>query len=189
MVVDLIVVNNEEVNVVNNHPMHLHGHSFFVLLLGRFNEKFVFNEKTITYMYASGQLGEKTKHQPPLKDTIVIPSHGFAVIRFYTNNPANSLRIKRDRAHDSASDGRVCRHLTRRSSSGRFSNYTPALRQTTAQKIERGREGSSRRRHNGMECSERILAYVLSEVKEGLGNQINLCLDQGLNLGTPITEV
>nr|CAD7439513.1 unnamed protein product [Timema bartmani] len=153
LVVDLIVVNNEETNVVNNHPMHLHGHSFFVLLLGRFHEKFVFNEKTITYMYASGLLGEKTKHQPPLKDTIVIPSHGFAPIRCALKE-IGLTRVP-------VTDEFAAISLGAALAAGLVTTLQRCA-QTTARKIERGGEGSSRRRHNG---DTRVTQAVLQEIQ------------------------
>ncbi|CAG8588829.1 5052_t:CDS:10, partial [Dentiscutata heterogama] len=55
-----------------DHPFHLHGHNFFIMAIS-----------------SSGKPDTKLYNlvDPPLRDTITIPSGGWAVIRFMINNP------------------------------------------------------------------------------------------------------
>jgi FtsP/CotA-like multicopper oxidase with cupredoxin domain len=74
-----------------NHPFHLHGQAFYVVDMGQ---------------YAEGQtaqellnfLNSNVKRMPPapaLKDTIAVPSGGYAVIKFRAYNPGKlSLSIR-----------------------------------------------------------------------------------------------
>ncbi|KAL6616383.1 hypothetical protein ACP70R_038653 [Stipagrostis hirtigluma subsp. patula] len=75
-VVEVVLQNEEYSSVIGgeNHPIHLHGHDFFVLAhgLGRFNPAL------------------KSKYNlvnPQVRNTIVVPAGGWAVIRFRANNP------------------------------------------------------------------------------------------------------
>ena len=90
-----------------NHPIHLHGHSFHVLKMDSSIQnltsgKHIGNNKDIkcvddsakcynTQWSVSEQGGNKISGlnlvNPPLKDTLVIPPGGYAVIRFRSNNP------------------------------------------------------------------------------------------------------
>lgn len=54
------------------HPIHLHGHDFFVLAQG-------------TGTYNSSDLGSLTN--PPRRDTAMLPGSGYLVIAFETDNP------------------------------------------------------------------------------------------------------
>ncbi|XP_062619135.1 uncharacterized protein LOC134280706 [Saccostrea cucullata] len=91
-----------------SHPVHLHGHYFFVYKMGfgEYNEntaKFISEtddiecEKSNTTNYCNSAKwrnetwnsyipGSKTSY-PPEKDTIIIPTGGYVVIRFKANNP------------------------------------------------------------------------------------------------------
>ncbi|PTU17965.1 hypothetical protein P175DRAFT_0444000 [Aspergillus ochraceoroseus IBT 24754] len=52
------------------HPIHLHGHDFFVLAQG-----------------ANHWNGSLVTQNPPRRDTAVLPAYGYLVIAFETNNP------------------------------------------------------------------------------------------------------
>ncbi|KAJ9246660.1 Cupredoxin [Paecilomyces variotii] len=54
------------------HPIHLHGHDFFILAQG-------------TGTYNSSDLGSLTN--PPRRDTAMLPSSGYLVLAFKTDNP------------------------------------------------------------------------------------------------------
>ncbi|XP_061171405.1 uncharacterized protein LOC133180951 [Saccostrea echinata] len=91
-----------------SHPVHLHGHYFFVYKMGfgEYNQntaKFVSEtediecQRTNTTNYCNSAKwrnetwnsyipGSKTSY-PPEKDTIIIPTGGYVVIRFKANNP------------------------------------------------------------------------------------------------------
>ena len=88
------------------HPIHLHGHYFHVvdIQFGEYNEDGVLestnkdincggtnncanpNWKNTTVDYAYGRKG-KINRKAPLKDTLLIPSGGYAVVYFKANNP------------------------------------------------------------------------------------------------------
>ncbi|KAG6393011.1 hypothetical protein SASPL_147241 [Salvia splendens] len=57
------------------HPMHLHGYSFYVVGMGTGN----FNRKRDSVNY--------NLVDPPLQNTIAVPSNGWTAIRFKANNP------------------------------------------------------------------------------------------------------
>ncbi|KAI3689332.1 hypothetical protein L2E82_47286 [Cichorium intybus] len=58
-----------------DHPMHLHGFNFYILGWGFGN----FNEKTDPVNY--------NLVDPPLRNTVIVPVHGWATIRFKADNP------------------------------------------------------------------------------------------------------
>jgi FtsP/CotA-like multicopper oxidase with cupredoxin domain len=60
------------------HPMHLHGHDFWVLGQG-----------VGTYDAATADL---TFVNAPRRDVVQLPSEGYVVIAFYTDNPGVSSR-------------------------------------------------------------------------------------------------
>ena len=57
------------------HPMHLHGHSFYVIGTGIGN----FDEETDPKGY--------NLVDPPLVNTVEVPQEGWPTIRFMENNP------------------------------------------------------------------------------------------------------
>ncbi|KAJ4431325.1 hypothetical protein ANN_19922 [Periplaneta americana] len=69
---------------VLNHPFHLHGHAFRTIATGVFNQT-----HTLEDLRAALQAGRIPimSHKPAGKDTLAIPSKGYAVIRFRANNP------------------------------------------------------------------------------------------------------
>lgn len=95
------------------HPIHMHGHSFYVVKMGygTFNEKYGFlgkqnedidcsggenfeNEYSFCYnatwrdrSWLNGNIPGLELKTPPRKDTIIVPNGGYAVIRFKANNP------------------------------------------------------------------------------------------------------
>ncbi|KID64078.1 Cupredoxin, partial [Metarhizium hybridum] len=78
-VIDIVMnVANESLDTMG-HPMHLHGHKFWVLGTG-----------TGTFPYATAQEAPKSLinlQNPPYRDTVELPSSGWAVIRYITDNP------------------------------------------------------------------------------------------------------
>jgi FtsP/CotA-like multicopper oxidase with cupredoxin domain len=57
------------------HPFHLHGHSFWLLGTGLG----IYDQRTM-----ADQLNTRN---PPLRDTVTLPSGGWAVFRFKGDNP------------------------------------------------------------------------------------------------------
>ncbi|XP_073284753.1 laccase-15-like [Primulina huaijiensis] len=73
-VVELVFQGTNTVSGVD-HPMHLHGHSFYVVGSGLGN----FNKSTDPLNY--------NLVDPPLMETIAVPVNGWTAIRFRANNP------------------------------------------------------------------------------------------------------
>ncbi|XP_046630301.1 oxidoreductase ptaE-like [Neodiprion virginianus] len=66
-------------DALENHPFHLHGYSFYVTHMGR------------NYTEENANSLNQTSCDPPLKDTISVPSKGFVTIRFRADNPGRWL--------------------------------------------------------------------------------------------------
>ena len=95
---------SEKGNFLFAHPIHLHGHSFHVVdiqfgeydnneVLNKGNsdiscggEKLCTNPKWNDTDYSTGKSG-KINSSAPLKDTILIPAGGYAVVYFTSDNP------------------------------------------------------------------------------------------------------
>ncbi|KAJ9175943.1 hypothetical protein P3X46_014442 [Hevea brasiliensis] len=70
-----IVLQDTSIVTPENHPIHLHGYDFYIIAEGFGN----FNPKT-----------DKAKFNlvdPPMRNTVAVPSNGWAVIRFVADNP------------------------------------------------------------------------------------------------------
>lgn len=87
---------------MSHHSVHLHGHNFAVLKVGfaKQNETTGFwsamtndlvctneNEYLCTKPRWNGARPVLNKEKPPLKDTVVVPSRGYVVVRFRSDNP------------------------------------------------------------------------------------------------------
>jgi laccase len=91
-----IVFQGTNVGAAENHPMHLHGYSFYVVGTGSGN----FNKKTDPKSY--------NLKDPPLVNTVGVPKNGWVTIRFIANNPGMFLndvklyfkRKKKKKKHD-----------------------------------------------------------------------------------------
>lgn len=68
-----------------HHPFHLHGHHFYVLEEGVLSTPIanLSKEEINKWMNREWKLHDKL----PVKDTVSVPSGGYAIIRFYTDNP------------------------------------------------------------------------------------------------------
>ena len=106
MILSTVLPNDDLKRIHFAHPVHLHGHYFHVvdIQFGKYNaeEKLVSTNKDIncggtnncnnpnwknsTVDYAYGRTG-KINRKAPLKDTLLIPSGGYAVVYFKANNP------------------------------------------------------------------------------------------------------
>ncbi|XP_069675349.1 uncharacterized protein [Periplaneta americana] len=83
-VAQILLVDVSNIPAVLNHPFHLHGHAFRTIATGVFNQT-----HTLEGLRAALQAGRLPimSHKPAGKDTLAIPSKGYAVIRFRANNP------------------------------------------------------------------------------------------------------
>lgn len=68
-----------------HHPFHLHGHHAYVLEEGVLNKPFanLTKEELDEWMNQEWNLHDKL----PVKDTVSVPAGGYAIIRFYADNP------------------------------------------------------------------------------------------------------
>lgn len=66
------------------HPIHLHGYRFAIMTQGRIlmNESLT---EEIVDRETQSLINNDT--DPPLKDNIAVPNHGYAVVRFLADNP------------------------------------------------------------------------------------------------------
>lgn len=71
---------------VVNHPFHLHGTQMFVMGMGTNPDGIPMTVEIAKKMDAENKFNW-IKHNPPVKDTISIPSKGYAIARFRADNP------------------------------------------------------------------------------------------------------
>ena len=69
-----------------NHPFHLHGHDFHVMSMGYLEDQQLTNEAIANRIRANNFT---LSSAPALKDTVIVPSSGYAVIRVLADNPGN----------------------------------------------------------------------------------------------------
>jgi len=74
-----MVLQNTRLIAKESHPMHLHGFNFFVLAQGFGN-----------YDEAAAAPGFNLVN-PQERNTVAVPTGGWAVIRFVANNPGKEL--------------------------------------------------------------------------------------------------
>ncbi|KAF9597153.1 hypothetical protein IFM89_016141 [Coptis chinensis] len=74
-----LVLQDTNIFVTENHPIHLHGYSFFILVEGFGN----FNPRTDPAKF--------NFVDPPHRNTVGVPVGGWAVIRFVADNPGTWL--------------------------------------------------------------------------------------------------
>ncbi|XP_055589939.1 uncharacterized protein LOC129742118 [Uranotaenia lowii] len=68
------------------HPFHLHGHRFTIVDMGQIPEKML--DRRLEYLKQRRRFTRRpNSHNPPYKDTISIPNHGFVRTKFRANNP------------------------------------------------------------------------------------------------------
>lgn len=72
-----------------HHPFHLHGHRFIVTALGRDSTGMPMSVSTAKRLKVNNNLlaHNSNNTRPPFKDTVSIPSRGYAVVRFRADNP------------------------------------------------------------------------------------------------------
>ncbi|KAF3433333.1 hypothetical protein FNV43_RR24435 [Rhamnella rubrinervis] len=70
-----IVLQDTSIVTPENHPIHLHGYDFYIIAEGFGN----FNPNTDTKKF--------NLVDPPMRNTVAVPTNGWAVIRFIADNP------------------------------------------------------------------------------------------------------
>ncbi|KAI8121740.1 hypothetical protein FF38_00341 [Lucilia cuprina] len=87
-IVELIIVDESENVGRMHHPFHLHGYRFMVTGLGQHPDGVPMSIQRAKQMERNRMLPrDYFNARPPFKDTISIPSRGYAVIRFRATNP------------------------------------------------------------------------------------------------------
>ncbi|VDI01894.1 Hypothetical predicted protein [Mytilus galloprovincialis] len=82
-VIELVLVDEGKLQN-NNHPMHLHGHSFRVVAMEKLNTSTTV--EFVKVLDAMGQIKRKLT-RAVLKDTVTVPDGGYTIIRFKATNP------------------------------------------------------------------------------------------------------
>ncbi|KDR11747.1 laccase-2-like isoform X2 [Zootermopsis nevadensis] len=78
-----IILSDDSPRSDLNHPFHLHGYAFYVMDMGQYAEG-----QTPQNLLKDLNSNVRTVSTAPiLKDTIAVPSGGYAVIKFKANNP------------------------------------------------------------------------------------------------------
>ncbi|XP_066994431.1 uncharacterized protein [Anabrus simplex] len=81
--VEVVFVDSGRTSLYS-HPMHLHGYNFEVVAMGASNDYVSLEE--IQEANEKGLI-EKKFTGAPVKDTVSVPNRGYAIIRFWANNP------------------------------------------------------------------------------------------------------
>ncbi len=104
--IDLVLTNYDLLDqhtIIGHHPVHLHGHNFAVIKQG-----FPTIDSTSGYLIPNRDIicdsdvcnAPKWRHNrphdyniqdPPIKNTVIVPSLGYVVVRFQTDNPGHWL--------------------------------------------------------------------------------------------------
>ncbi|KAL5022049.1 hypothetical protein ScPMuIL_001204 [Solemya velum] len=81
--VELVLVD-EGKEVMDNHPMHLHGHTFAVVAMEKLGES-----TTVDYVKNLDKAGKIQRNlmDPVIKDTVTVPDGGYTIVRFTARNP------------------------------------------------------------------------------------------------------
>ncbi|KAH9494715.1 hypothetical protein Btru_017691 [Bulinus truncatus] len=80
-VVEIVMVSYKNTLV---HPMHMHGHSFYVTTVQRFGRPLTVKE--IKELDKQGKIHRK-RSRVPRKDTVAVPEEAVTIIRFKADNP------------------------------------------------------------------------------------------------------
>lgn len=71
---------------IGDHPMHLHGNHFQVVAMETVGKNI--STQHIRDLNLAGKIPKKLE-KVPYKDTISVPSQGFAILRFVADNPGS----------------------------------------------------------------------------------------------------
>ncbi|KAK6192790.1 hypothetical protein SNE40_004203 [Patella caerulea] len=83
-VIEIIMINQGSMFTIADHPMHLHGYSFRILGIEKFDHAITLAD--VQQMDKEGKL-KRNFINPPLRDTFILPGASYAVLRFVANNP------------------------------------------------------------------------------------------------------
>lgn len=83
-VVELVIVDEGFGSSITSHPMHLHGYIFRVVAMGKLGV--TVSEENVRKLDKLGII-KRNLVNPPQKDTLAVPTGGYGIIRFVSNNP------------------------------------------------------------------------------------------------------
>ena len=81
-VVEVVLIDKGKVQT--NHPMHLHGYYYRVVAMEKVNKTLTVEQ--FKEMDEAGKIHRKLR-RAPLKDTVIVPSGGYTIVRFLADNP------------------------------------------------------------------------------------------------------
>ncbi|XP_014215269.1 L-ascorbate oxidase-like [Copidosoma floridanum] len=81
-VVELVMIDNGGFSI--NHPIHLHGVHFRVVAMEKLGD--TISVDRVKELDRAGKISRKLKGAP-LKDTVIVPSGGYTIIRWVADNP------------------------------------------------------------------------------------------------------
>ncbi|XP_063699608.1 uncharacterized protein LOC134830148 [Culicoides brevitarsis] len=84
-VVEFVLIDENRVISTMSHPFHMHGYGLTLTQMGQFREKLTV--ELFKELEASGEIATKVGKTAAIKDTIAIPSAGYAVFRIRADNP------------------------------------------------------------------------------------------------------
>ncbi|XP_060581710.1 uncharacterized protein LOC132738260 [Ruditapes philippinarum] len=79
-----IIVIDEGVTFNANHPMHLHGHKFYVVGMDKLGQSTSIEE--VKRLDENGNL-TRNLVDPLAKDSVTVPDGGYVILRFHADNP------------------------------------------------------------------------------------------------------
>ncbi|XP_026290514.1 uncharacterized protein LOC113215143 isoform X2 [Frankliniella occidentalis] len=80
-----IVLVDQSTDREQDHPYHIHGTNFHVVAEGTLGRNV--SMELVRALNENGGMKKRLSDSAPLKDTVTVPSQGYAVIRFRANNP------------------------------------------------------------------------------------------------------
>lgn len=80
-IVELVLIDIDD---SLTHPFHLHGHKFYVMDMGIFQETM-----TAETIFKQGVSRGLTSKSPPHKDSILVPNPGYVRVKFRADNPGD----------------------------------------------------------------------------------------------------
>ncbi|KAK0076164.1 hypothetical protein PV326_011020 [Microctonus aethiopoides] len=70
-----------------SHPFHLHGYSFHVMSTGLLSRVNITDTNKSTALQRDREEYPPISDNPPMKDTLAVPSGGYTIVRFIADNP------------------------------------------------------------------------------------------------------
>ncbi|XP_031785568.1 laccase [Nasonia vitripennis] len=88
-VVELVLIDPGAAKL--NHPIHLHGYYYRVVAMEKVGDKLSIEE--VKKMDQEGKIHRRLEAEP-WKDSVIVPTGGYTIVRFYANNPEKNKFIE-----------------------------------------------------------------------------------------------